>query len=109
MDRRRADKPPAPSPQVLAQRNRLVGNPALHQGGMADQGLSWLGFVGPDVRGKAAKFLDQLSMAARVVDRRVDLGAVANDASVSHQAGGVPRTESRHHRGFEIAKRSAEV
>jgi hypothetical protein len=39
----------------------------------------------------------------------IDLGAVADDAGVRHQAGGVPRTESRHDRRVEIAKRGAEV
>ncbi len=48
-------------------------------------------------------------MPARVVDGGFDLGAVANDAGVAHQARHVARAESGHDRRFEIAKGPAEV
>src|SRR3989442_5513803 len=109
MDGRRAHEGPAPSPQVLAHRDRLVGHAELYQGGVGDQGLARFWFVAPNVRGETAELLDQLSVAAGVVDRRFDLRAVAHDTGLGHQSSEVPAPKSRPGRRGQTADSAREV
>src|SRR5262249_52692042 len=45
----------------------------------------------------------------RIVDRRLDLAAMADDPSVGEEAGDVTLTEARDPRWYEVAKCAAEV
>ena len=80
VDRRGPDEAPAAPLQVLRQRDRL-GRLAR-----AARGRPPVGLEAPDVRGERALLLDQLDGAPGVVDRRLDLAAVADDPGVGEQA-----------------------
>src|SRR2546430_11504462 len=107
--RRRADKSPSSPAQVLAHRDRLLGRADFHQRGMVEQAPAWLWLEAPYVGGEAAELIHQIGVAAGVVDRRVDLRPVADDARVSHQSGRVAGAEAGDRLGLESAKRGAKV
>ena len=67
------------------------------------------GLPRPEVRRQRAVLVDQLERALRVVDRRFDLAAMADDAVVLQQPLHVARAEARDHGGLELREGAAEV
>jgi hypothetical protein len=63
----------------------------------------------PDVGGQAAELRGQLGVATRVVDGRLDLGPVADDARVGQQAIHLLDAEPGDHRGVEAGEHLAEA
>src|SRR5256885_3932698 len=109
MDSCRSSEPPSPAPQVLAHRDRLLRHSALRQARAIEEALVGFRLVTPDVGCKAADLPDTLGAAAGVVDGRVDLGPVADDAGVSHKSTCIASAETGDDLRVEPAKRGAEV
>src|SRR5438094_7850293 len=93
----RTDKTPTPPAKVLAHRRSLIACRDAHQLLVPEQPRSWLWFEAPDVSREAAELTDQLRIETGVVDRGVDLGPIANDAGVLHQAGCLASAETPYH------------
>src|SRR5204862_2057878 len=109
VDGRWADERPTALAQVFAHCDRLFRIGQLHELGPVHAPAPWLWLEPPDISREAAELIDQLSKPARVVDRRLDLRPVANDARVAHQPFDVTRRESRDGGRIEAGERGAEV
>ena len=97
--------------QVFRQRRRLLRDAHCLEPVSRDllRAAGSLRFPGPEIGGKGPFLVDQLERALRVVDRRFDLAAMADDAGVFQQPPHVARTEAGHRGRLEILERPAEV
>src|SRR5262245_34103161 len=94
---------PAALLQVFRERDRFRrGRCALWRAGP-------LRLVAPDERRQRAVTADELASALCVVDDRLDLAAVADDARVREQAGHVASSEASDAFDVEASKRGAEA
>ena len=87
VDRRRADERPAAALELLRKRPRRVGVRELEQclAGYAPRPVGGGRLEAPDKGGERALRFDQLERPPRVVDRRLDLPAVAHDRRVTEE------------------------
>ena len=97
VDRGRPDEREAPPLQVLGQRHRLGRGRHLHRappGSAARARRRRSGSKPQTVGGERTELVAQLERPPRVVDRRLDLAAVAHDARVAQQPSHVARRRS---------------
>src|SRR5206468_12080279 len=109
-DRRRPDEGPAAPLQVLGQRRRLGGQATRPQRRRRDaprpRRRCW--FEAPRIGRERTELGAQLAQAARVVDRRFDLAAMADDPRVAEQPLDVAGAEAGDSRGVEAGERAPE-
>ena len=65
--------------------------------------------VSPGVGGEAAELVADIEAASRVVDDRLDLPAVADDARIGQETVDIIGPEARHRVDLEVRERGAEV
>ncbi len=106
IDGGRPDEGPAALAQVLRHRGRLRRRAEREQRRMRHPARprAALRLEAPCVRGQRSELAPQLDHAARVVDRRFDLAAMAHDAGIAEQAGDVVRIERGDPLGIEAGE-----
>src|SRR5690606_37625126 len=90
VDGRRSDEAKAATREILGQRGRLGRAAELHERGLGHAlgSAAWLGLEAPHVGGERAKLVGERDSLLGVVQRGLDLAAVADDAGIVEQLGG---------------------